>query len=237
MNKIKNTFFILAALLYLSCNDKNVSSNSFLTKLDSILHEKEISLRKYSLDSLLCDGFDFPVGNEDGKGPYISLLDGKAYDSWHVSVPFAINYSLGIHPGEDWGGTGPSDSDLGQPVHSIAKGVVVDARDYFSPWGNIVSIRHVYQSDSKIDTVLSVYIHLKEMYVEINDIVEKRDTIGTVGDGGVYRSHLHFEIRKGNMNKFMTDFWPSSYDRDRKWVLEHYESPSKFIQKHRKIVN
>jgi murein DD-endopeptidase MepM/ murein hydrolase activator NlpD len=235
MSMMKNIVFFLIPLLYISCSDKNISNNSFLTKLDSILQEKEISLRKYSLDSLLCDGFDFPLGNKDGKGPYISLLDGKKYDSWHVSVPFAINYSLGIHPGEDWGGTGPSDSDLGQPVHSIAKGVVIDARDYFPPWGNIVSIRHVYWADNKIDTVLSVYIHLKDVYVNINDIVEKRDTIGTVGDGGVYRPHLHFEIRKGVMHDFMTDFWPSSYDRDKKWVLEHYESPSKFIKSHRII--
>ena len=83
--------------------------------------------------------------------------------------------------------------------------------------------------------MIEVYIHLKDVYVKINDLVNRRDTIGTIGDGGVYRSHLHFEIRKGVMHDFMTDFWPSSYDKDKKWVLEHYESPSKFIRKHREL--
>ncbi|NJK93927.1 MAG: hypothetical protein HC905_02470 [Bacteroidales bacterium] len=29
------------------------------------------------MDTLLADGFDFPVGNPDGKGAYVSKTDGK----------------------------------------------------------------------------------------------------------------------------------------------------------------
>ncbi len=96
-------------------------------------------------------------------------------------------------------------------------------------------MRHVYDSESKFDTVLSVYIHLKDVFVEENQTVNRRDTIGTISNGGVYRPHLHFEIRKASMNEFASDFWPSSYDKDRKWVIQNYESPSRFIKKHRKI--
>jgi len=236
MLKFANIPCSLIILIFCSCQLINSDDEgTYINKIDSIISQQALALQKYRIDSLLCHGFDFPVGNTDGKGTYTSLLDGKKYKSWQVTVPFAINYSLGIHPAEDWGGTGPSDSDLGQPVFSIAKGVVVDAKDYYSPWGNIVVIRHVYRVSSKIDTVLSVYIHLKDVYVKENEIVKRRNTIGTIGDGGVYRPHLHFEIRKASMDKFASDFWPSSYDKDRNWVLQNYESPSKFIREHRKI--
>lgn len=231
-------FFIIGSLLLWlnSCNKTEPSDFLFAKRISNQkLHvPKSLDyLKKYSRDSLLCSGFDFPVGNVDGKGPYTSSLDGKTYDSWQVSVPFGIYYSLGIHPGDDWGGTGPSDSDLGQPVYAVSKGVVVYADDYDIPWGNIAMIRHVYPVKDEIDTVFSVYIHLKDMYVRAGQIVQRRDSIGTIGDGGVYRPHLHFEIRKSTMKDYGANYWPSSDGKTMEWVKKNYLSPGKFIRKNR----
>lgn len=192
-------------------------------------------LKKYSLDSLLCSGFDFPVGNVDGKGKYTSILDSITYNSWQVSVPYGIYYSLGIHPGEDWGGTGPSDSDLGQPVYSISKGVVIYADDFDIPWGNIAMIRHVFPGKDNVDTVFSIYIHIKDLYVKRGQIVQRRDSIGTIGDGGIYRPHLHFEIRRNSMKDYGPNYWPSSDGKTMEWVKNNYLSPSKFIRENRKL--
>lgn len=73
------------------------------------------------------DGFDFPVGDGQGGGAYTDAATGKRHDGWHVATRFAENYSLGIHPGEDWNGPGGGDTDLGEPVYAVANGKVIFA--------------------------------------------------------------------------------------------------------------
>ena len=62
------------------------------------------------------DGFDFAVGDPNGKGPYQDKSTGQTYNGWYVATQFAEKYNYGIHTGEDWSGLGPRDSDLGQDV-------------------------------------------------------------------------------------------------------------------------
>ena len=100
----------------------------------------------------LADGFDFPVGDPDGKGWAVT---GYGFLDWS-------SYSNSYHPGEDWNIPGAGNGDQGEPVYSVANGEVV-----FSGWntalGNVVLIKHAI---SPTDFVWSQYAHLDQRYVE-----------------------------------------------------------------------
>jgi murein DD-endopeptidase MepM/ murein hydrolase activator NlpD len=123
-----------------------------------------------------CDGFDFPVGAPDAEGYYDAQPFGESE-----------------HLGSDWNGNGGGDTDLGDPVHSVAGGRVVFAADVGGGWGNVVRIVHRCESG----TVESLYAHLDDVGVVAGARVERGETIGRVGDaGGQYVAHLHFELRR-----------------------------------------
>jgi len=52
------------------------------------------------------DGFDFPFGDPDGKGSYTDKATGRTHNGWYVATRFTEKYSMGIHTGEDWNGSG-----------------------------------------------------------------------------------------------------------------------------------
>lgn len=244
----KYHFYILFIIsIVSSCGNNSVNNNgsgnkdyqsekdtNSLSGQDTINTDTQIiSLSKF-LNPLLADGFDYPVGNKDGKGKYTSITDSKTYDSWYISIGTGESYSLGIHTGEDWNGTGGGNTDLGQPVFSTASGKVIAAADYYSPWGNTILIEHVYLENGKPCKVFSLYAHLDEIFINKEDTVKRRQKIGAIGTGGgAYIAHLHFEIRKQLMEDYPVDYWPSSDDKDLFWVLKHYEKPSVFINNHR----
>ncbi len=189
------------------------------------------------MDSLIADGFDYPFGDGNGGGDYIDKATGTKHSGWYIATKTAEVYALGVHTGEDWNGKGGGNTDLGQDVFSTAKGKVIAAQDFGAPWGNIVMIQHRYIENNKVDTVYSVYMHLSALHVKENDIVDKRQLIGNIGDGGgSYPAHLHFEIRRSIMKDIEPAYWPSSHGYDSKWVLEHYCQPSKFVDAHRNLV-
>src|SRR5262249_29328488 len=72
-----------------------------------------------------CDGFDFRVGPPDAVG-------------YHDDQPFGQHE----HLGNDWNGNGGGDTDLGDPVHAAAAGVVIEATDIGGDWGNVVRVAH-----------------------------------------------------------------------------------------------
>jgi murein DD-endopeptidase MepM/ murein hydrolase activator NlpD len=90
------------------------------------------------------DGFDFPIGNADGKGVYTDKATGKNHDGWYIATQFAEQYDLGIHPGEDWNGRGGGNTDLGQDVFAVANGRVAFAEHCGRLWGNVVIIEHIF---------------------------------------------------------------------------------------------
>ncbi|MEM8952579.1 MAG: M23 family metallopeptidase [Verrucomicrobiota bacterium] len=141
----------------------------------------------------------------------------------------ARGYYPNGHLGEDWNGRGGGNTDLGDPVYSIGRGVVVYSADYQMRWGNVVIIRHAYrEADGKIRYIDSLYGHLDERFVELNDKVKRGEKIGTIGNcRGIYLAHLHFEIRK-NLRIGMKR---SSYSGD----YSNYHSPTKFIQDRRTL--
>lgn len=158
----------------------------------------------------LADGFDFPVGKPNAVGYY------KFRGYWPNG-----------HLGEDWNGRGGGDSDLGAPIYSTARGVVVISENIGAGWGNCIVIRHAYRDETgKISMVDSQYGHLHQRIAKVGQVVEKGQLVGTMGsNNGMYAVHLHFEMRKNlriGMNR-------SQFARDN----TNYYSPTDFINKHR----
>jgi hypothetical protein len=157
------------------------------------------------------DGFGLPVGLENGKRYYK-----------------ARGFRPNGHLGEDWNGVGGGDTDLGDPVHATANGLVVYARDFRAGWGNVVIIRHAYQEGSETRYVDSLYGHLDRIGVREGQRVGRGDRVGTIGTGhGRYPAHLHFEIRKD----IRVGMFRSMFPRD----FRTYFDPTQFILSHQKL--
>jgi murein DD-endopeptidase MepM/ murein hydrolase activator NlpD len=183
----------------------------------------------------VADGFDFAVGDADGRGSYTDLRTGRTHDGWYVATRFDEHYSLGIHPGEDWNGTGGGDTDLGQDVHAIANGRVAFAKHCGPLWGNVVMIDHVFYENHERREIRSAYVHLLDFSVKAGDVVHRRDVIAHVGTDPEHRysAHLHLELRRDKT--LSATYWPSNDHRDDAWVKAHYEDPRTFIRAHRKL--
>lgn len=109
----------------------------------------------------------------------------------------------GYHTGEDWNGNGGGSSDLNDPVHAMADGVVVYVRDteIRDGWGKVLAIKHRLPADMGGGTIYSIYGHLEEISVALDAPVDVGDQIGTLGDANGYylgAAHLHFEIQTGS---------------------------------------
>lgn len=168
------------------------------------------------------DGFDFPVGDRNGRGWAVT---GYGFLDWST-------FSNSWHPGEDWNIPGAGNGDWGEPVYSAANGIVV-----FSGWntalGHLVLIEHHLPDGRK---VWSQYAHLDKRMVHQGDIVWRRQQIGTVGRGpnNRFTAHLHFELRKTNLP---ANAWPRTGGQPwvRSRVLEHWLDPTQFINENRPL--
>jgi murein DD-endopeptidase MepM/ murein hydrolase activator NlpD len=181
------------------------------------------------------DGFDFPVGNADGKGPYVDRSNGRKHNGWFIATTFGEHYKLGIHPGEDWNGNGGGDTDIGQDVYAVANGRVIYAANFGQPWGNVVVIDHSYYVNHEKRYIRSVYAHLQDFTVQAGVNVTRRERIGSIGKdpNKTFPAHLHLELRRNF--ELSPTYWPSSNDKDDAWVRENYVSPSDFISSHRAL--
>jgi murein DD-endopeptidase MepM/ murein hydrolase activator NlpD len=124
--------------------------------------------------------------------------------------------------GSDWNGLGGNDTDLGDPVHAVATGVVVDATDHGGGWGNVVRVVH----ECGGDRVESLYAHLDSIddAARVGAIVTRGQRLGAIGTaGGRYRAHLHFELRDGGLPL------GAGYATDRTGYLD----PTAYIRDHR----
>ena len=180
------------------------------------------------------DGFDFPVGDPDGKGSYKDP-DGKTHHGWYVATGFGEKFYLGIHPGEDWNGNGGGNTDAGQPVHAVAAGKVIYADNAGNLWGRVIMIQHVFYENHQKKRIRSLYVHLGEIKVKKGDLVKRRQKIGTIGRDPqkLYYAHLHLELRWNE--KIPAIYWPSAQNKDKAWIFRNYASPTLFIKSHRKL--
>lgn len=79
----------------------------------------------------------------------------------------------------------------GTAVRAAENGQVIYAGSGVEGYGNLILIRHP-------NGYVSAYAHLKDMNVAKGTVVNRGDNIGTAGKtGGVAKSQLHFELRKG----------------------------------------
>lgn len=147
-----------------------------------------------------CEGYDFPVGPPDATGYY-------------DAQPFGVN----DHLGNDWNGNGGLDTDLGDPVHAVSAGFVVEATDHGGGWGNVVRIIHACGIES-------LYAHLDTIDIRPGTRVTRGQRIGTIGTaGGQYLAHLHFELRDRLLPL------GEGYARER----DGYLDPTAYIRSHR----
>jgi hypothetical protein len=92
----------------------------------------------------------------------------------------------------------------GTPIYAAARGTVIfagpDTDAIYSPWGNfygnLVVVQHA-------DGLFTLYAHLSKIDVQVGQEVFTTDKIGEVGKTGVaIGSHLHFEVRRGNVQDY-----------------------------------
>ena len=161
--------------------------------------------------AVTADGFDLPVAPPNG-------------DGFCKSRGFRANG----HLGEDWVVNGGKGQSLGNPVHSIANGLVVLARDIRADWGNVVVIRHAWIQDRQIYFSDSLYGHLDRIMVREGQQVTRGQQVGTIGNNhGMYPPHLHFEIHKD----LSIGVNHAQGTRD----LHSYWVPTDFIMDHRSL--
>ncbi|WP_298897056.1 M23 family metallopeptidase [uncultured Psychroserpens sp.] len=148
------------------------------SKQDSVLvTEKKTDYYKLFEDQLNynSDGFDFPVGKPNARGYYNAQ---KFQDNDHL--------------GDDWNGVGGGNSDLGDPIYSLANGYISEVKDYEGGWGNVVRIVHLHNNK----LYESLYAHCDTIMVSENQFVKKGEQIATIGNcNGNYLAHLHLELR------------------------------------------
>ncbi|MEH6822933.1 MAG: peptidoglycan DD-metalloendopeptidase family protein [Motiliproteus sp.] len=77
----------------------------------------------------------------------------------------------------------------GDPVFSAAAGLVVYAGNGLLGYGNLIIVNHN-------ETFLSAYAHNDKLLVKEQDKVAIGQKIAEIGNSGVTRTMLHFEIRK-----------------------------------------
>ncbi len=198
---------LLILFIHTSCKKQTIVSNQdrgSITNISSITQESypkyDSLFRKHS--KYIAESFDFPVGKPDGKGYYNAQKFGE-----------------NLHLGDDWNGIGGGNSDLGDPIYSIANGYIFSAEDIGSGWGNVIRIIHQFKGKY----YESIYAHCNTIKVKKGDLIKKGTIIATIGNaGGIYLAHLHLEIR----DRIFMEIG-GGYSED----ISGYLDPTKFINK------
>jgi len=112
-------------------------------------------------------------------------------DDLIVTSPFGnrihpITKKLAFHKGID------ISAEKGTPIHSTAKGVVVEVEYSNYGYGNKVVVEHNYGFET-------LYAHIDRIDVKVGDLILNNQQIGTVGNTGRSTGpHLHYEIKINN---------------------------------------
>jgi hypothetical protein len=134
------------------------------------------------------------------------------------------------HLGDDLNGIGGWDSDLGDPIYSAGAGRVVFCAEPSEGWGKMVILAHRVPEASAMATTrvcLTVYAHVEQSFVRVNDLVRRGQKIATVGTAnGRYLAHLHFEVRESLSIYPGAGYSDSALDRvsPEAFITEHHDS-------------
>jgi murein DD-endopeptidase MepM/ murein hydrolase activator NlpD len=237
IHRLLLSFHLATALMFFGCSsDSNSNSSSTPTVNPSPERPSGNSFDRFlNTEIPPADGFDFPFGDPDGKGSYTDKATGKSYKGWYIATRFGENYSMGIHTGEDWNGSGGGNTDLGQDVFAVANGRVVFAGNCGRLWGNVIILEHVWYENHERRKIRSLYAHLQSIKINAGAPVKRRQPIATVGQDPekTFNAHLHLEMRWDET--LSPTYWPSSNGKDEKWLREHYAEPSAFITARRSL--
>jgi murein DD-endopeptidase MepM/ murein hydrolase activator NlpD len=166
----------------------------------------------------LCDGFDFPVGRPPGKGYYVA-------QGFKIKNP---RFSGNLHLGEDWNGNGGGNSDYGDPIYTIAHGLVYSATDEGGMWGNVVRIIHLEKRGARHQFYESVYGHFSKLSVTRGQWLRRGQRIGAMGNvNGLFKAHLHLELRSRILMELGGGYLSPGAD------FSHFLAPTRFIWRHR----
>lgn len=163
------------------------------------------------------DGFSAPMGDLNGAMTY----DAQPFGTWNADYG-------GRHVGEDWNGIGGMDTDLGEPVHAAARGLVLYAGLPSDGWGRVVVLAHRLPDGRFIQTL---YAHLGSVNVAPGRVVGRGGLLGTVGKAGPagaqYPAHLHFEmIESMAVEAGMPGYAPDAMNRlDPSAMMRLYPAP------------
>ncbi len=167
---MKGLLLLFLPILLFSCIEASLSNETIKPETnpyDSIFVARP---------EFVADQFDFPVGKPNAKGYYN-----------------AQGFKENNHLGDDWNGTGGGNTDLGDPIYSIANGYVAQAANEGGGWGNVIRIIHKMPDGSYME---SLYAHCDSMLIEKGRLIKRGEQIATIGNAdGAYYAHLHLEIR------------------------------------------
>ncbi|MCX8497210.1 MAG: M23 family metallopeptidase [Akkermansiaceae bacterium] len=145
--------------------------------------------------------FDFQSAWQAAQIPVAQRFDpplGSNHAGWIYNAQkfWDMNDSRGgHHMGDDLNGIGGMNTDLGDPIFSIADGLVVYAGEPSLGWGKVVVVAHRVADGRRLE---SMYAHLSEIFTRPGALVARGERVGTVGTAnGNYPAHLHFEVRTG----------------------------------------
>lgn len=158
--------------------------------------------------------------------------------------------SLQTFDGEDWGMHLGVDflAPAGTQVFSIGKGIVVYSAIHPGKisdkgeiekrnWGGVIIIAH-RSAKNKLN-FFSVYGHMGKCLVKKGDVVERGDTIGTIGksmsaeNGFWEEEHLHFGLYVGPFDgKVLPGYFKKESELTK---LEYWKEPINFIKSYPNI--
>jgi len=170
----KTVVFLICIGLCLACNPNTKPAQ---TNTENTANQISKSKPQLVYDSIyIAKSFDFPVGKPNAQGYYN-----------------AQKFQEDMHLGDDWNAVIGGNTDLGDPIYTIANGYVKFAKDHGSGWGNVIRILHKMPNGKIVE---SLYAHCDTILVQEQQYVKKGQQIGTIGKAdGAYMAHLHFEIR------------------------------------------
>lgn len=123
------------------------------------------------------------LGGKHSQAESLSLSERTKTWTWPSEgiITDTFNTRNGTHKGIDIAG------ELGDHVYVVDEGIVT--KSYYSQsYGNVIFVKH----DNDLETV---YAHLSKRFVEEDQLVEKGELIGEMGNTGHSSGvHLHFEI-------------------------------------------
>lgn len=154
------------------------------------------------------------------------LGEGNGALTYNAQEFFADNpVRGGRHLGEDLNGIGGMDSDFGDPVYAVSRGLVVYSGEPSRGWGKVMVLAHRLP-DGRI--VQSLYGHVDEFYALTGSVVWRGQMLTRLGEAASSTAaHLHFELIEstffeagmagyalGTLNRLPAEAWLSKRSRE-----------------------